>query len=76
MIFGLLTELTRKRMNDPLRFKVDIFFNVHIFWEGNKFLQHLHRREDKSTVEMLQNIVAFSEYMNFNYVATLNENKV
>ena len=23
---------------------------------------------------MLQNIVAFSEYMNFNYVATLNEN--
>ena len=49
---------------------------VHIFWEDNKILRNLHRRfvlcsncqldSVKSTVEILQNFVAFSEYMNFN----------
>ena len=44
---------------------------VHIFWEGQKLLQNLHRRfvlcivPVKSTVEISQNFVAFSEYKNF-----------
>ena len=43
---------------------------VHIFWEGHKILRNLHRRFDpyyidKSTVEISQKFVAFSEYMNF-----------
>ena len=44
---------------------------VHIFWEGHQILRNLHCRfdwhfMDKSTVEISQNFVAFSEYMNFN----------
>ena len=43
---------------------------VHIFWEGRKILQNLHLtfewpNKDKSKVEISQNFVAFSEYMNF-----------
>ena len=43
---------------------------VYIFWEGNKILQNLHRRFDwhyigQITVEISQNFVAFSEYINF-----------
>ena len=45
---------------------------VHIFWEGHKFLRNLHRRfvlctvvMVKSTVEILQNFEAFSEYKYF-----------
>ena len=45
-------------------------FKVHIFWEGHKILQNLHltldgTTWDKSKVEISQNFVAFSEYMNF-----------
>ena len=45
---------------------------VHIFWEGHKFLQNLHKDLSyvamvKSTVEISQNFVAFSEYMNFDW---------
>ena len=50
-----------------------LHIKVHIFREGHKILRNLHRRFDlsylvpvKSTVEILQNFVAFSEYMNFN----------
>ena len=45
---------------------------VHIFWEGHKILRNLHLTflsyevPVKSKVEILQNFVAFSEYMNFN----------
>ena len=43
---------------------------VHIFWEGHKILQNLHltfvlSSAFKSKVEISQNFVAFSEYMNF-----------
>ena len=45
-------------------------FKVHIFWEGHKILRNLHLRLDLCTVvkfkvEISQNFVAFSEYMNF-----------
>ena len=44
---------------------------VHIFWEGHKILQNLLQlfvlcTASKILVEILQNFVAFSEYMNFN----------
>ena len=44
---------------------------VHIFWEGHKILWNLHRRfvlcgASQITVEISQNFLAFSEYMNFN----------
>ena len=44
----------------------------HIFWEGHKILQNLHRifdhycYMDKSKVEILQIFLAFSECMNVN----------
>ena len=59
---------------------------VHIFWEGHKILRNLHRVDlsyvvtVKSTVEISENFMAFSEYMNFtmgvqskwNYAINLN----
>ena len=44
---------------------------VHIFWEGHKFLRNFHRRfvlcsNSQICGEILQNFVAFSEYLNFN----------
>jgi hypothetical protein len=47
-------------------------FKIHIFLEGPKILQNLHLTfvsyvvAVKSKVEISQNFVAFSEYMNFN----------
>ena len=42
---------------------------VHIFWKGHKILRNLHLtldwQKDKSKVEISQNFVSFSEYMNF-----------
>ena len=43
---------------------------VHIFWEGHKILQNLHSRcvlcsNRHILVELLQNFVVFSKYMNF-----------
>ena len=45
---------------------------VHVFWEGHNILRNLHLTfvcmyctVDKSKVEISQNFVAFSEYMNF-----------
>ena len=50
---------------------VNLIIKVYIFWEGHKILQNLH--EDlsyvvtvKSMVEISQNFIAFSEFMNFN----------
>ena len=41
---------------------------IHIFWEGHKILRNLHLTfilcSVKSKVKILQNFVAFSEYMN------------
>ena len=47
-----------------------ILFKVHIFWESHKILQNLPLTFDHSTLvkskgKILQNFVAFSEYMNF-----------
>ena len=44
-----------------------ILFKAHIFWESHKILRNLHLTFDwhKSKVKILQNFVAFSEYMNF-----------
>ena len=51
------------------------FFNQkdHIFWEGRRILpistvDLSYVITVKSTVEILQNVVAFSEYMNFIYL--------
>ena len=46
---------------------------VHIFWEGHKILQIStlllsYVVPVKSKVEISQNCVAFSEYMNFNVI--------
>ena len=46
---------------------------VHIFWEGHKILRNLPLTFNYSTysqkkVNISQNFIAFSEYMNFNYV--------
>ena len=54
-----------------------IVFKIHIFLEGHKILRNLHRRfdryyidcyymGDKFKLEILQNFVSLSEYMNFN----------
>ena len=40
-----------------------IHIKVHLFWEGHKILQV------KSKEKISQNFVAFSEYMNFNFVS-------
>ena len=46
-------------------------FKVHIFWEGHNILQNLHQLFDWQYIgpiiemEISQNFVAFSEYMNF-----------
>ena len=47
-----------------------LFVKVHIFWEGHKILQNStvdlsYVVPFISTVEILQNFVAFSEYVNF-----------
>ena len=53
---------------------------VNIFWEGHNFSQNLHRKfvlyvvPVKSMVEILQNFVAFSEYMNFTAIADTDVN--
>ena len=48
----------------------NIFVKVRILWEGHKVLRNLHLvstvHTDKRKVEIWQNFVAFSEYMNFN----------
>ena len=47
---------------------------IHIFWEGHTSLQNLHHRCDRYYIRQIivkisQNVLAFSEYMNFkNYV--------
>ena len=51
-----------------------LLVKVHIFLEGHKILRNLHCTvyltvttfQEKSTVEILYNFVAFLEYMNFN----------
>ena len=55
------------------------YFKVHIFWEGHKILWNLHLTFNrmhctvvKSKVEISQNFVAFSEYMNFTYIKLNN----
>ena len=51
--------------------QVIFVIKVHLFWEGHKILPNLHRRFDryyildKSTVEILQTFVVFSEYPDF-----------
>ena len=48
----------------------DRLCKVHIFWEGHKILQNLDLSyvvPVKSMVEILQNFMAFSEYMNLIY---------
>ena len=53
------------------RSKIIIYHvKVHKFWKGNKILRNLHLTLTvctavKSKVKILQNFVAFSEYMNF-----------
>ena len=50
------------------------FGKVHVFWEGYKIFWNLNCRFDryyKSLVEILQNFVAFSEYMIFNKIHTI-----
>ena len=52
-------------------------FKVHTFWECQKILRNLHLTFDchyigKNKVKNTQNFVAFSEYMNFITVDTLN----
>ena len=50
-----------------------VVYKVHIFWEGDHFFRNLHSRfvlcsNDQiygGEVEISQNFVAFSEYMNF-----------
>ena len=55
----------------------DIYSKVHIFWEGHKILRnpHLtfdwHYTWDKSKVKILQNFVAYSEYMNFKKMGSM-----
>ena len=50
---------------------------IHIFWEGHKILQNLHLTfvqyvvPVKSKVEISQNFVAFSKYMNFKKIDPL-----
>ena len=47
---------------------------VHIFWEGHKILRNLHQLFvlcTASQIEILQNFVALSEYMNFNKTKTI-----
>ena len=41
---------------------------VHIFWEGHKILQNLHLTFVCMYCRQMQNSVAFSEYLNFNYI--------
>ena len=50
-----------------------ILGKVHIFWEGHKICEiytvdWTGTIKDKSTVEISQHFVAFSEYMNFNNI--------
>ena len=60
-------------MHNELQYTVEISIKIHIFWEGHKFLWNLPPRfvlyavMVKSTVEISQNLVAFSKYMNFIY---------
>ena len=53
-----------------LRYFLQGHNKVCIFWEGHKIfaksLPYYCLRTDKSKVKILQNFVAFSEYMNFN----------
>ena len=59
------------------------FVKVHIFWEGHKFLRNLHRRfvlysasqiysALMHAVEISQNFVAFSEYMNLTQMRVIS----
>ena len=49
---------------------INFTLKIHIFWEGHKICEIstvdlTGTTQDKSTLEILQNFVAFSEYMNF-----------
>ena len=64
-----------KTINNKNLGPLAVLFKVNIFWEGHTILQNLHCRFDltvitweKSTVEISQKFVAFSEQMNFNKV--------
>ena len=50
---------------------------VHIFWEGHKILRNFPLIFDYSTHrskgKILQNFVAFSEYMNFKSIVILED---
>ena len=67
-----LLESNHNRHELFLGFHMFIYMNdkVRIFREGHKILQNLHRRfvlcdACQITMEISQNFVAFSEYMNF-----------
>ena len=68
-----MRELSLGLQADPSLFFLPIALKVHIFWEGHKILRNLHLNfvystnvsTDKSKMEISQNFVAFSEYMNF-----------
>ena len=72
-IIWLFTECEGDGIESRLLFKIvsTLPFKVGIFWEGHKFceivtllLSTVHT--DKSKMKILQNFVAFSDYMNFN----------
>ena len=72
MLHFFMMDIGEYRLN----LKFHIIINVHIFWEGQKILQNLHLTfvqsyvvPVKSKVEISQNILAFSEYMNFTYLS-------
>ena len=63
-------------MPEWTKYKWTHCFKFHIFWEGHKILQNCvdlsYVVMVKSAVKILQNFVAFSEYMNFNLKKHLN----
>ena len=73
LIFGLFSRGLLRSLSERVMY---IFFQnlssvkVQIFWEGHKILRNLHLTfvlcsASQSKVEISQNFLAFSEYMNF-----------
>ena len=63
------------RVSEILVKRIRVNQGLGVFWEGHKILRNLHHRFDryyivqmKSTVEISQKFVGFSEYVNFMWI--------
>ena len=72
LVSSLLKMHGTSPLSTPSQFGPVLLRFIYVLWEGHKILQNIHHSilvtgttQGKSKVEISQNFVAFSEYMNF-----------